>query len=44
MGPYIKFSYNVKLGGEGPYEGCSAPMVDVINYGFNIIIAKTVKP
>ena len=37
-------SENVIHGGEGPYKGCSAPMVDVNNYGFNILMSKTVKP
>ena len=38
----LKFSYKVILGVEGPYKGCSAPMVYVSNYDFNIITAKTV--
>ena len=44
MGPDLKFSENVIHGGERPYKGCSAPMVDVDNYEFNILTAKTVKP
>ena len=40
----IKFFENVIIGGEGPYEGCLAPMVDVSNYNFKYIIHKTVKP
>ena len=39
-----KFSDNVILGKEGPYGACSELMVDVSNYKFNIITAKTVKP
>ena len=41
---YLKFSGNVILGREVPYKRCSAHMVDVRNYDFNIITAKTVKP
>ena len=44
LGLDLKFSENVTHGGEGPYEGCSAPMVDVNNYNFNITTAKTVIP
>ena len=44
MGLGIKFSNKVISGEEGPYEGCSALMVDVINYNFNLITDKTVKP
>ena len=44
LGLYLKFSENVIRGGEGPYKGCSAPMVDVNNYYFNIVTAKTFKP
>ena len=39
----LKFSENFICGGEGPYKGCSEPMVDVNNYYFNIVMAKTVK-
>ena len=41
LGLDLKFSDNVILCGEGPYEGCFAPVVDVSNYDFNIITAKT---
>ena len=44
LGLDIKFSENVIIGGEGPYEGCSEPMVDVSNYAFKYITDKTVKP
>ena len=44
LGIDIKFSNNVILGGKVPYKGCSSPMVNVINYNFNIITDKTVKP
>ena len=40
----IKFSGKSIPGREWPYKGCSAPMVDVSNYNFNIITAKTVQP
>ena len=43
LGIDLNFSKNVISGGEGPYEGCSAPIFDVINYNFNIITYKTVK-
>ena len=39
----LKFSDNVIIGGKGPYEGCSALMVDLINYDFTSITDKTVK-
>ena len=41
LGLDLKFSENFIHGKEGPYEGCSAPMVDVDN---NILPEKTVKP
>ena len=44
LGIYLKFSDDIIIFGEGPYKGCSAPMVDVSNYEFNIITAKIVKP
>ena len=44
LGLDLKFSDCVILGGYGPYKECFVPMVDVINYDFNIITAKTVKP
>ena len=44
LGLDIKVYDNVISGGEGPYEGCYAPMVDISNYNFNIITDKTVKP
>ena len=37
LGLDLKLSENVIIGGEGPYEGCYAPMVDIRNYDFNII-------
>ena len=40
----LKFYKNVIYGGEGPYKGCSAPILDINNYDFNVLIAKTVKP
>ena len=44
LGLDLKFYGNVILGGEVPYKECSVPMVDVINYNYNIITDKTVKP
>ena len=44
MGLDLMFSDNVIIGGEGPYEGCFASMVDVINYIFTSITDKTGKP
>ena len=44
LGLYIKFSDNFIIGGEGEYEGLSAPMFDVSNYDFKSITDKTVKP
>ena len=44
MGLGIKFPQNFIVGGKGPYEEWSAPMVDLINYDFTSIIYKTVKP
>ena len=40
----LKFSDEVIIGGEGPYERRSSPMVDVRNYNFLSITDKTVKP
>ena len=34
LGLNISFPENIVIGDEGPYEGCSAPMVDVSNYYF----------
>ena len=44
LGLDLKFSDNVILGGRGPYEGSSVPMVDVSNYYFVSITDKTFKP
>ena len=30
----LNFSENIIIGDKGPYEGCSAPMVDLSNYYF----------
>ena len=43
LGLDLKFSDNVISGVKLQYEGCSAPIVDVINYDFNLITDKTVK-
>ena len=44
LGMDLKFSKNFVIGGYGPYEGCSAPMVDASNYNFNYLLDKAVKP
>ena len=31
LGMDIKFSENIIIGGDGPYEGCSEPMVEISN-------------
>ena len=41
---YLKFSENVIICGDGPYKGCSAPMVDIRNYYFKPLTDKKVKP
>ena len=43
LGLDLKFSENVIIGVELPYEGCSEYMVDVSNYDFTYITDKTVK-
>ena len=37
LGLDFKFSDNVVIGSEGPYEGLSAPMIDISNYDFTYI-------
>ena len=44
LGKCVKFSDNVIIGGEEPYEGCLPPIVDVSNYYFTYLIDKIVKP
>ena len=44
LGLDINFSENVMHGGERPYKGSLAPIVDVNNHDSNILTAKTVKP
>ena len=44
LGLDLNFSENVIIGGEGPYEVFSSPMVDVRNYNFKSIKDTTVKP
>ena len=43
LGLDINFYVNVIIGGDGPYKGCSAPMVDVRNYDFKSLTDKIVK-
>ena len=40
----LKLSDNILIGGAGPYEGCSSPMVDLSNYEFKSLTDKIVKP
>ena len=40
LGLDLKFYENVIHSGEVPYNGCSAPMVDVNNDHFNILTSK----
>ena len=44
LGLDLKFSGNTIIGGKGPYEGCSAPMVDLSNYYFKSLMENIVKP
>ena len=39
----LKFSGNVIIGGDGPYEGFSAPIFALINYKFKSLTIKLVK-
>ena len=40
----IEYSENIIIGGDRPYEGCSAPMVGLNNYKFKSLMDKIVKP
>ena len=44
LGLGLKFSEKIIVGGDGPYKGCSAPMVDVSNCDFKLLTDKTVIP
>ena len=44
LGLYLFFSENIIIGGEGPYEGCSAPMVDLSKHNFKYLTENIVKP
>ena len=44
LGLDLKFSGNIIIGGEGPYEGCSAPMVDLSKYYFKFLTENIVQP
>ena len=44
LGLDLEFSENIIIGGDRPYEGCSAPMDDLINYEFKPLTDKIVKP
>ena len=43
LGMDLKFSVYIIIGGEVPYKGCSAPMVELSNYEFKYITYITVK-
>ena len=38
LGLDLKFSVNIIIGGVGPYEGCTSPMVDLSNYDFKSLM------
>ena len=44
LGMNLKCSENIIIGGEGPHEGYSAPMVDLSNYDFKSLTKNIVKP
>ena len=44
LGLDLKFSGNDIIGGDGPYEGCLEPMVNVSHFGFKSLTDKIVKP
>ena len=39
----LMLSENIIICGEGPYEGCLAPMVDLSNYDFKSLTESIVK-
>ena len=44
LGLNLKFPEDIIIGGDGPYEGCSAPMFDLSNYRFKYLTDKIFKP
>ena len=40
---YLKFSENVIIVGAEPYEGCLAPMIDIIYYEFKSLTYEMIK-
>ena len=42
LGLDLKFYKNVIIGGDGPYGGCSSPMVDINDYNFKYLIDEMV--
>ena len=40
----LKFSENIIIGGEGPYEGYLSPMIDCSNCDFKSLTENIVKP
>ena len=43
LGLDIKFYENIIIGGDIPYQGCSAPMVDLRNYEVKSLTDNMVK-
>ena len=43
LGLYISFSDRVIVVSKGQYEGCSALMFDVSNYGYTHLMDKTIE-
>ena len=43
LGLDLNFSENITIGGEEPYYWCSAPIVDLSNYGFKFLMENMVK-
>ena len=44
LGSDLKLSENIILGGDGPFKGCSAHMVDASTYDFKPLTNNKVKP
>ena len=44
LGLDLKFSEDIIIGGEGPYEGCLAPMAELSNYDCKYLTENIVKP
>ena len=44
LGLDLKLSEKIIIGGDGTYEGCPAPMIDLNNYEFKSLTDKMIKP